>query len=190
MPGEMLERDLERRRLERIWSRHRPRNALNRPERASTTPVDCRSYRPRRSAPLSRLAWGSRGRRFKSCRPDGLQGGIHQVGCRPDLRLCYVLAIFNRSCSVQIGRSIERVWSKSGAPVPGPRNGVRVCSRTPATLTAVRSCWGRFGSLCLSRSRSYGRISARGARGQGVSRALLPSGSRGPAVGSARRWRR
>jgi hypothetical protein len=40
MPGEMLERDLERRRLERNWSRHRPHDAPNRPERTSTTPLD------------------------------------------------------------------------------------------------------------------------------------------------------
>ena len=38
--GEGLERNLERPRLERNWSGHRPHGAQNRPERASTTPVD------------------------------------------------------------------------------------------------------------------------------------------------------
>ena len=39
-PGERLERELERRGLERNWSRHRPSAALNRPERGLTAAVD------------------------------------------------------------------------------------------------------------------------------------------------------
>ena len=72
---------------------------------------------------------------------------------------------------VRIGRSVERVWSKSGAPVSRPRNGVRVCSRTPATLSAVQVGSGGLPPQDHDRARP---IFARGARGQGVSRTLLP----------------
>jgi hypothetical protein len=53
-----LERALERRSLKRNWSRHRPRVALDRPELASTTPVDLpKSPYPQASA----LAAATRG---------------------------------------------------------------------------------------------------------------------------------
>ena len=57
-----LERVLERRVLERNWSRHRPRGARNRPERTSTTPADLPKVPFRRPAPLPRLPWGTSGR--------------------------------------------------------------------------------------------------------------------------------
>ncbi len=44
----------------------------------------CRNRRNCRSTKLSRLPWGSRGRRFKSCRPDGRTGGVLFAGMPPD----------------------------------------------------------------------------------------------------------
>ena len=54
-----LERDLERRSLEPNWSRHRPHDAQNGPQRASTTPVDRRCCVARGRAGLTPPAPGS-----------------------------------------------------------------------------------------------------------------------------------
>jgi hypothetical protein len=45
---------------------------------------DLQICRYRRSGAGSRLPWGSRGRRFKSCRPDGRTGGVLFAGMPPD----------------------------------------------------------------------------------------------------------
>jgi hypothetical protein len=100
----------------------------------------------------SASAWGSRGRRFKSCRPDRSSGRHLITRCRPELRKQSILRSSSRSLSVLSGRLIDGGWSNSGARRRGRRNGVTVCSRLLSRLATADARWAQLASDASTRS--------------------------------------
>jgi hypothetical protein len=57
-------------------------------------------------------AWGSRGRRFKSCRPDGWQGGTLRIGVPP---LPASMPVVSDLESIMLASKLDGLLSESGA---------------------------------------------------------------------------
>ena len=138
--------------LEQIWSTDLRQAALRCAERRRTAPRGPADPLFPQVGGVAGLRWGSRGRRFKSCRPDGSSGRHLITRCRPELRKRFILRSSSRSSSVLSGRLIDGNWSKSGALVFRPRNGVTVCSRLLYRLATVDARWAQLASDASTRS--------------------------------------
>jgi hypothetical protein len=118
----------------------------------------------------SALDWGSRGRRFKSCRPDRPKGGISHHEVPPFFMSDLRRRAYCRSCRALIV-DLQMImacqhrltkWSKTGAPRQRARNGVNVCSRLLGRLTTVEDRWAQLRAGWIARDagakiRTHGR---------------------------------
>jgi hypothetical protein len=141
----------------------------------------------------SALDWGSRGRRFKSCRPDGTMGGFLSTGEPPiSVSTCadrlFVDLANHPVLILRFWPGRYRFmpnWSKTGARRRAGRNGVTFCSRSTVWFRSLRvgSGWYRsadgLGWPRRSRRPASVKGSQRGVRCRQYSRVgVAPGGSK------------
>jgi hypothetical protein len=114
--------------------------AGQRPYTRDRVPIICGSPDCGRGRQTLRSSLGVKGSQVQILSSRRVAG--RYPNCRGAALTCvyarYWRSLLDHDC-VHVGRPDVRVWSKSGALVFGPRSGVRVCSRTRTTFSAVRS---------------------------------------------------